>query len=167
MLFAGSGQLVLVVVGVRRRQRAGDVRLPVCWGMRGLHSRGVEWRVSTGVAAFAVDGVAPAGRVRAMDVDSVVVPGVQGPALRRARSLLAALCERPGLEALPAIEALAVLDGARPPLPPVDELPADEVGAVTVAQAQDALVDAARGAADAGEAARIAQAGLSLRSPVA
>lgn len=93
--------------------------------------------------------------------DLVIRP--QTPPLRYARAVLAALTRRPGLAALPAVEALATLDLVQPPYPPVEELPDDT--AVGDDDALDALAAAVQQAADPAEAARLVDAAESLRTP--
>lgn len=90
---------------------------------------------------------------------------MQTPQLRHARAVLCGLSERPGLAWLPATEALATLECVFPPLPSADELVTPNTATVEMALA--ALSAAADVAQDPGEAARIALAAESLRTPVA
>lgn len=93
-----------------------------------------------------------------------VTTAPQSSELRLARSLLAAWSERSGVEAVPAIEALAMVDDVVPPYPPVEELAAGTpVGRMDL---RDALVAAVAAAADPGEVARIVGAAESLSTPV-
>lgn len=90
----------------------------------------------------------------------------QSAELRHARSVLAALTRvGDALDAVPAGEALSILEDVVPPYPPVVELPVDV--AVTEQVAVDALAAAAGVASDPAEAARVAVAAESLRTPVA
>jgi hypothetical protein len=94
-----------------------------------------------------------------------VITRPQTPQLLCARALLASLTSRPGLQALPAIEALATLNDVSPPYSPVQE--PDPGTPVDVSRALTALTAAAAVAADPQEAARIAAAARSLTTAVA
>lgn len=87
----------------------------------------------------------------------------QSEQLAWARSVLAALCDRPGPAGVAAVEAFCVLDDVEPPYPPLVELPA---GTVLVDQdGIDALLAAVDTAAGVEELGRLAQAAEALRNP--
>lgn len=92
------------------------------------------------------------------------VPQPEWSPLERARAALAVLAAGGGVEAVPAAEALALLDPVFPALPPVDG--AAVVGPVDLAAAAAALETAATAAGTTEEAARIAAAGAALRTPL-
>lgn len=93
-----------------------------------------------------------------------VVTSPQSEQLAYARSVLAALARgRAPLDALPAVEALAVIETV-PPYPPVVELADDVV--VSEQTALDALAAAVEASADIPEIGRLVQGAESLRTPV-
>lgn len=87
----------------------------------------------------------------------------QSPQLARARSVLAALSDRPGPPGIAAVEAFCVLDDVAPPYPPLQELSPGTP--VTDQDAIDALQAAIDDATDNEELARLAGAAQALRNP--
>lgn len=87
----------------------------------------------------------------------------QSEQMARARSVLAALCDRSGPAGLAAVEAFCILDDAAPPYPPLVELPAGTQ--FSDQDAIDALLAAVEASSDTEELARMVQAAEALRNP--
>lgn len=94
-------------------------------------------------------------------MDTFVHARPQSEQMAHARTVLAALSDRPGSAGLAAIEAFCVLDDVGPPYPPVVELPPGS--AVTDQDAIDALVAAVDECDDSLELARLVEAAYVLR----